>query len=430
MRPLALAAQALPLSCSVDDYNDLAPASSLLANSGAEAPAQADFGAGHTVQQRGEALAGMRQDAFDAEALVLRGITPCAGLYPGGKTTLSGCPEKDMNREWLVTGTEIECTGSDRVRLAFTALPAAVRYRPRPDYSRPRLHGPLTGVVTGKQGEEIWTDEHGRVKVRLHWDHAGSKDEKASCWMRVAQPWAGAGYGAFFLPRVGQEVVVSFLDGDPNRPLVTGALCNAANAPPWALPGKHQHSGIRGRSTPNGKGEGNEICLDDTADNERLYFHAQKLLDCVVEEARTATIKGEGGDSLILEQGDLSITVQKGKAATYVKGDYTLTVDGNFTLAVKGDIAMSTEKGLSLHADEALSGEAGKGMALKAGEAFTLKAGGDMAGEAGKNLTLNAAAALTATGAAKVQIQTDGAASAEFQSSGVVTVKGSMVNVG
>ena len=127
------------------------------------------------------------------------------------------------------------------------------------------MSGPLTGVVTGKEGEEVWTDQHGRCKVRFHWQ--GASDETSSCWVRVAQPWTGNGYGALFLPRIGQEVVIGFVGGDPDRPLVTGMVYNSGNPPPWALPEHAACSGLLTRSFPDGQA-GNELRFDDTKDAE------------------------------------------------------------------------------------------------------------------------------------------------------------------
>lgn len=380
MQPVSLAMQAQPQACAVDDYNYLTPTVSLKACTQEQPLCVGDFGTGHAIQQDGENLAGIRQDAFDARQIILHGLSASAGLYAGGKVQITGCPQQDINQEWCITHVKTHITANGEQRIAFTALPSRVRYRPSNTFARPRLHGPLSGVVTGKEGEEIWTDKHGRVKVRLHWDAVSPDDENASCWMRVAQSWAGPGYGSFVLPRVGQEVLIHCLDGDPNRPLVTGALYNAVNTPPWPLPDKARCSGIKGKSAPKGQGAGNELCLDDSTDEERLYFHAQKLLDCLVQHERRTRIVGEGGDSLTLEQGDLKVTLEKGKADYTVKGDYNLTVDGNFTLMVKGNITIASN-------EESLSLTAQKNATLTAKE-------GDLSHKTGKNLNLDAKGAL------------------------------------
>ena len=198
------------------------------------------------------------------------------------------------------------------------------------------MSGPLTGVVTGKEGEEVWTDQHGRCKVRFHWQ--GASDETSSCWVRVAQPWTGNGYGALFLPRIGQEVVIGFVGGDPDRPLVTGMVYNSGNPPPWALPEHAACSGLLTRSFPDGQA-GNELRFDDTKDAELVYLHAQKTFSCDVEDARTVTIIGEGGDALTLEKSSRITTLKEGNDA--------LTLEkGNRSVELKeGDDAFTIEKG-------------------------------------------------------------------------------------
>ena len=143
---------------------------------------------------------------------------------------------------------------------------------------RPTIPGAQTAIVVGPAGEEIHTDEHGRIKVQFHWDREGKSDDKSSCWIRVSQAWAGPGWGALFLPRIGQEVVVDFLEGDPDRPLVTGCVYNGQNLPPYRrCPGEKTKSTMRSSSSPGGGGF-NELRFEDAAGEEEIYLHAQKDL--------------------------------------------------------------------------------------------------------------------------------------------------------
>jgi type VI secretion system secreted protein VgrG len=146
------------------------------------------------------------------------------------------------------------------------------------------VQGPQTAVVVGKVGEEIYTDEYGRVKLQFHWDRYGGSDENSSCWVRVAQVWAGKNWGAMHIPRIGQEVVVDFLEGDPDRPIVTGRVYNADQLPPYTLPANMTQSGIKSRSSKGGSGENfNEIRFEDKKGDEQVYIHAEKNQDNVVE---------------------------------------------------------------------------------------------------------------------------------------------------
>ncbi len=214
--------------------------------------------------------------------------------------------------------------------------PADLPFRAPMRTPRPRILGPQTAKVTGRDGEEIDVDEHGRILVRFHWDFASKyQDSTASCRIRVAQSLAGGGWGAVFLPRVGQEVVVEFLDGDPDRPIVTGVVYNGEKTPPYALPANKTRSTIKTDSSKGGGGF-NELRFEDKKGSEEIYVHAQKDMNVVVEDARTKTIK-KGDETIKLEMGSRSTTLDKG-SDTYklAMGDRTSTLDmGNDALTLK-----------------------------------------------------------------------------------------------
>lgn len=154
--------------------------------------------------------------------------------------------------------------------------------------NKPRIYGPQTAIVVGSDGAEIYSDGYGRVKVQFHWDRKGKKDDNSSCWVRVAQLFAGQQWGALFLPRIGQEVIVQFLDGDPDKPVIMGAVYNAGNLPPYDLPAQQTRSGIRTRSSKNGNRiECNELYFEDKGGHEEIYLHAQKDFNRVVEANET-----------------------------------------------------------------------------------------------------------------------------------------------
>ena len=170
-------------------------------------------------------------------------------------------------------------------RIGFDALPKTTSYRSQRSTPKPHTTGPQTAVVTGPAGEEIYTDKYGRIKVQFHWDRYGTMDENSSCWIRVSQTWAGSNYGSMHIPRIGQEVIVDFLNGDPDYPIVTGRVYNAMQMPPWDLPANKTQSGIKtnsskdgaaGAGMKNGAGDANAIRFEDKKGEEQLWFHAQK----------------------------------------------------------------------------------------------------------------------------------------------------------
>src|SRR6202035_2314995 len=166
-----------------------------------------------------------------------------------------------------------------------------VPFRPTRVTPKPSVQGCQTAVVTGPAGEEIYTEKYGRVKVQFHWDRLGKKNENSSCWIRVSHPWAGKGWGSVATPRIGQEVVVDFLEGDPDQPLITGRVYNAAEMPPYALPANQTQSGVKSRSSKGGSADNfNEIRFEDKKGSEQVYIHAEKNQDIVVENDETQSI--------------------------------------------------------------------------------------------------------------------------------------------
>ncbi|MBF9264493.1 type VI secretion system Vgr family protein, partial [Paracidovorax cattleyae] len=232
-------------------------------------------------------------------------------------------------------------------KFSLTAQPTSLPYTPARTTPKPRTTGPQTAVVVGPAGEEIWTDEYGRIKVQFHWDRLGAMDENSSCWMRVATSWAGSGFGAISIPRIGHEVVIDFLNGDPDYPLVVGCVYNAANMPPWALPGNATQSGIKTKSSKggafgdgmkNGAGDANAIRFEDKKGAEQLWLHAQKdqLIevendeDHWVGQDRRKTIDRD--ETNVIHR-DRTETVDRNEKIT-VHGWRTEEVDGDETITI------------------------------------------------------------------------------------------------
>ena len=291
----------------------------------------------------------------------------------------------------------------------FTCIPADTPFRPARSTPKPVVQGTQTAVVVGPPGEKIFPDKYGRVKVQFHWDRQGQHNERSSCWVRVAQFAAGGGWGAIHIPRVGQEVVVAFEEGDPDRPLITGAVYNPGQMPPFKLPDKKMISGYRSNSYPGPDGGGNnEISVDDTKGKERMYLHAQYNQDTVVGHNRTASVKVNdsesvgnnqsvsiGGNRTETVKGAENYTVSKDRLETVV-GDRHLVVKSQMLekvtsdrhVHVGGDHNEKVDGGVSLTVGTSYQEKTGVKHAVDSGQEIHLKAGMKVILEAGVQLTI------------------------------------------
>src|SRR5215469_4161153 len=210
---------------------------------------------------------------------------------------------------------------------------------------KPIMPGAQTATVAVKDGEESWLDKFGRVRVQFHWDREGKNDESSACWVRVAQPWAGAGWGAHFWPRVGQEVVVEFLEGDPDRPIITGSVYNPANMPPYKLPDNYTRSGIITRSSKNGASKNfNEIRFEDKKDNEQLFMNAERDMDQRIEHDMREFV----GCNQHLIVGATQLQAIGGEKHEHVKKDHVEKIDGDASRTVLGEHMEKVSKDFSL----------------------------------------------------------------------------------
>ena len=318
------------------DYNFITPATSLTATAGEGGATVYEYPGDYTLKADGETVAKRRIEELTARSAELSGASPVRHLVAGGTFTLAGHPNEALNQKYILLSVRHRAARREYAN-EFEAIPAKVAFRPTRDTPRPRIAGSQTAIVVGPSGKEIWTDEYGRIKVQFHWDQLGRNNEASSCWIRVAHTWAGAGWGAFVLPRVGQEVVVSFLEGDPDRPLVTGCVYNGDNAVPYALPDGQDRSTLKSRSTPSAAGF-NEIRLDDKAGSEELFIQAQKDLNVTVLNNSTATIKKD--HSVTVQEGNSTLTVSQGNLTINVTGDITIKATGAMTLQATGALSL------------------------------------------------------------------------------------------
>ncbi len=272
-----------------------------------------DYPGGYTTSDAGDAYARVRVEQCRAGAERWSGETNARGLTVGATFSLDHYERDDQSRKYLVTGARYRLHGQD-VRSGrdveeppfwckFDAIAAEGTFRTQRETPKPVARGPLTAVVVGPDNQEIWTDNFGRIKVQFHWDREGKRDQSSSCWIRVVQAWAGTGFGVQFIPRIGQEVLVDFLDGDPDRPIVTGCIYNGTHDLPFKLPNNQTQSGVRTRSTPNGMlSKGNEIRFEDMTGAEELFVQAEKDMNVLVKNDETVTIVHDRSDSVGVDE--------------------------------------------------------------------------------------------------------------------------------
>jgi len=387
--------QVIPGKYAADDFSFETPDTDLLTTvDGKEGGSLRiyEYPGGFTKTDDGKTIADKRMEALELPQKSFRGEGFCRAFIAGFTFDLEGHDREDMNTAYVLRSLSITCT-QERYTNTFEAFPADVPFRPPLATKKPRIFGTQTAVVVGKSGEEIWTDNYGRVKVQFHWDQEGKNDENSSCWVRVAQIWAGKGWGTFFVPRIGTEVIVSFLDGDPDVPIIIGTVYNANQIVPYTLPGEQNLSTIKTVSTKQGEA-GNEIRFNDTKDAEELFIHAQKDMSITVENDEIISIKQnrtteilEANDTLTVEKGDRTVQVNTGNESHKVSKDFTLEVDGNLTIDVKGDV--------TIKAGTSLTNQAGTDLTIKAGTSLTNEAGTDLTNKAGTSLTNEASLDLT-----------------------------------
>jgi len=339
-----------------------------------------------------EHVARIRAQEMRTGHMVASGHGNAVGLTTGRVFRLTNYPRPDLNRQYLITSVSIELSnnafetgsaarGAD-CEISIQAVDSREPYRPARVTPRPRIHGAQTALVVGPKGEEIHTDMFGRVKVQFHWDRYGSSDENSSCFIRVAQLWSGRGWGGMHIPRIGQEVVVSFLEGDPDDPLIIGGVYNGSNRPPHALPDNKTRSGVLSRSSPGGTAEhGNELCFEDRKGSEHVLLHAEK-------------------DQTLEVENDESHWVGHDRTKR-VQNDETNTIGHDRVESVGDSESISIGKNRTESVGESESVEIGKNRTHQVGGQDRLSVGKQLLIDAGDEVTIQA-------GAARLTLKKDG----------------------
>ncbi len=390
------------------------------------------------------------------------------GVTPGFTFTLTDHPAPNRNRKCLVTGASYSLTstahgtGADDATpdfmCTFTAIDSQRPFRSPSTTPKPHVPGPQTAIVVGPKGEEIWTDKYGRVKIQFHWDRVGKRDEKSSCWVRVSQVWAGAKWGGMHIPRIGQEVIVDFLEGDPDRPIITGRVYNGANLPPYdmaASTAAASKSTIRSHSTKGGGPNNyNELCFEDKIGDEEVYLQAEKDLEILVKndehrevkhdrkkdvgndetttvggnrketvtKDETITIDGERKETVAKDE---TITINGGRTETVAK-DENITINGGRTEKVANDesIKIGGKQSVTVSHDQGVEVDGSRSLTVKQDESITVT--GKSTKNVSKDLTFDSGAKLKQTAADEITIQT-GDASITLKSNGDITIKGANI---
>ena len=360
----------------------------------------------------GEASVAVRIDEHIAQFETAEGGTNAKTMQAGGLFKLEDWPRSGEKSEHLVVSASYELEFNDyesmdrrgsKYQCRFVAIPSKQQFRPRRLTPKPFVQGPQTAVVVGPGGDEIYTDKYGRVKVLFHWDRAGKKtrDENCSCWIRVSQPWAGKAWGGVTIPRIGQEVIVDFLEGDPDEPIITGRVYNAEQMPPYALPANMTQSGLKSRSSKGGGPDNfNEIRFEDLKGSEQVFIHAEKNQDIEVENDETHWV---GHDRSKKVDHDEKIVIGHDRTMN-VKHDKSEQIDNNKTIVVAKSHTESIGTAMSVSVGGSLTETVAVNYAESVGAAMELTVGGVLA------ITVGAAMSESVGGA---KVETIGAAKSE-----------------
>jgi type VI secretion system secreted protein VgrG len=366
------------------DYNFETPTTSLMSNTssvvkleGISKFEQYEFPGGYEVRGDGDSAAKIRMEEEEVGFDVVLGESHCRSFSPSAKFKMKEHHSaREKGKSYVITSVEHHAGNENSYWMEeagavqpyhnrFHCIPDSVTFRPERKSEKPLIQSVQTAVITGPPGEEIFTDKYGRVKVQFHWDREGKKDDKTSCWIRVSQVHAGKGWGGIDIPRIGEEVVVSFLEGDPDRPLITGRVYNAEQMPPFGLDGADNSTNkvISGMKSKTYKGSGyNEFIMDDTPGKELIRVHAQYDMDTTVEHDdrqtvhnnRTITVDGTHTETIkkdtkiTITEGSFSHDVAANKATYHVQAALEENYDATQTTNVGKEIKI-TSKGSSVH---------------------------------------------------------------------------------
>jgi type VI secretion system secreted protein VgrG len=372
------------------DYNFETPSTNLLtdADTVLKVPGMSkfeifDYPGDYTVKGDGTPETKVRMEEEEVGYEIVTGDSQCVSFTPGSKFTLATHEvDAEVGKSYVLTSVghsavDYSYFNDERgteYRNSFSCIPDSVPFRPQRQTVKPIVQGPQTAVVVGPAGAEIYTDKYGRVKVQFFWDRLGKKDENSSCWIRVAETWAGKNWGMVFNPRLGQEVIVDFLEGDPDRPLITGRVYNAEQMPPYALPANQTQSGVKSRSSKGGTPDNyNEICFEDKKGSELVTIHAEKDQSIGVEHDEAHWVGHDRTKNIDHDE------------TTHVKHDRTETVDNDETITIHGQRTETVDK------DETITIHGNRTETVDKNENITIHGGRTETVDKDENITISGA---------------------------------------
>ena len=418
-----------------------------------------DFPGEYLQKADGDHYAAVRMDELSTQFEIANAATNARGLCVGATFTLSDQTRDDQNREYLVLGANYDLEFSayeglsdpnpGTYQCSFRAMTTQQQFRPARTTPKPHVTGPQTAVVVGPAGDEIYTDKYGRVKVQFPWDRYGKKNENSSCWMRVSHPWAGKNWGMIAIPRIGQEVIVDFLEGDPDEPIITGRVYNAEQMPPYALPANMTQTGTKTRSTKGGDPSNfNEIRFEDKKGQEQLFIHAEKNQDIEVEHDETHWV---GNDRTKKIDHDETTDVKHDRTETVgnnesisIGANRTETVGGNESITITKDRSESVGKNEEISIGESQSLTVGKDQSLSVDHDRSANVGGNESITVAKDQTVTISGNRTVSvdkddklsvgkklhidAGDEIVLQT-GSASIVLKNDGTITIKGNDITL-
>ncbi|NQZ30945.1 MAG: type VI secretion system tip protein VgrG [Oceanospirillaceae bacterium] len=354
-------------------------------------------------------------------------------IVPGYSFILDGHERDELNSEYLITNISHQCSQTQVLEVGatdegtkysnqFSCIPFDIPFRPGRNTAKPKIRGTQTAIITGPAGEELYTDEFGRVKVQFHWDREGQSNEQSSCWIRVSQPSSGAGFGGFFLPRIGEEVIVDFLEGDPDKPMVIGRIYHGTNRPPYALPQEKTKSTIKSNSSKGGDGF-NELRFEDKKGEEQLFMHGEKDKDLRVKNDTRTWV---GHDRHQITVTDSSEEIQ-GDSHSHIIEDQVLEVQGNSDRTYESDLIQETQGSEHYTVADQHIMEVNGSTHLKVANSQKINIGTKLSVEVGDSIHHQAGTAIILDAGSNIRLKAGGSF-ITLGSSGV-SVSGSSINV-
>ncbi len=438
---------------SLNDYNFEKPNAPLRAEVSGEnlGPGEKevyDYPGLYTDHAEGEKIVRVRIQEEERQIASVTGTSDVPGFGSGYSFTLEDYFRDEMNnKKYLLTAVDHVAeqegfgsgdSGGNSYTNTFTCILLDTPFRPVRLTPKPVVEGVQTAIVVGPEGEEIYTDEHGQVKVQFHWDRESQADENSSCWMRVGQLWAGTGWGALYIPRIGQEVIVDFLEGDPDRPIVIGSVYHGNNKPPYTLPDEKTKSTIKSNSSKGGSGF-NEIRFEDKKGEEQIFIHGEKDLDIRIKETRKEYI---GKNRHLTVEEDQFALVKKSKhqqvqedylekvdgdVNTTIGGDRVVKISGKDHLSISGDLMLKSGGATNIKSALAHNQESGSDYSIKSGGDIYEKAGGQIGVESGTTIHIKGGTTVVIEAGVQLSLKAGG----NFVDIGPagVSISGTLVNI-